>query len=183
MPFGRLRASASSTAMRTATPISTCSRMSDCAPSAISGVDLDAPVHRPGMHDQRAGLGVGQLFLIEAEIAEIFLGARHEGARHALALQPQHHHDVGVLQPRAHVAADLDAHLLDRGRQKRRRADDAHPGAELAEQQDVGARDPRMQDVAADGDRQPLDAGRGCGGWSAHRAAPASDARARRRRR
>ena len=32
--FGRLRASASSTAMRTATPISTCSRISDCAPSA-----------------------------------------------------------------------------------------------------------------------------------------------------
>ena len=32
--FGRLRDSASSTAMRTATPISTCSRISDCAPSA-----------------------------------------------------------------------------------------------------------------------------------------------------
>ena len=32
--FGRFRDSASSTAMRTATPISTCSRMSDCAPSA-----------------------------------------------------------------------------------------------------------------------------------------------------
>src|SRR5271155_5776634 len=32
--FGRLRASASSTAMRTATPISTCSRISDWAPSA-----------------------------------------------------------------------------------------------------------------------------------------------------
>ena len=32
--FGRLRASASSTAIRTATPISTCSRISDCAPSA-----------------------------------------------------------------------------------------------------------------------------------------------------
>jgi len=32
--FGRLRDMASSTAMRTATPISTCSRISDCAPSA-----------------------------------------------------------------------------------------------------------------------------------------------------
>ena len=32
--FGRLRASASSTAIRTATPISTCSRITDCAPSA-----------------------------------------------------------------------------------------------------------------------------------------------------
>ena len=35
-PFGRCRASASSTAIRTATPISTCSRISDCAPSATS---------------------------------------------------------------------------------------------------------------------------------------------------
>ena len=32
--FGKLRDSASSTAMRMATPISTCSRISDCAPSA-----------------------------------------------------------------------------------------------------------------------------------------------------
>ena len=32
--FGKFRESASSTAMRTATPISTCSRISDCAPSA-----------------------------------------------------------------------------------------------------------------------------------------------------
>ena len=32
--FGRLRDKASSTAMRMATPISTCSRISDCAPSA-----------------------------------------------------------------------------------------------------------------------------------------------------
>ena len=34
--FGKLRDSASSTAMRTATPISTCSRISDCAPSATA---------------------------------------------------------------------------------------------------------------------------------------------------
>ena len=34
--FGRLRERASSTAMRTATPISTCSRISDCAPSATA---------------------------------------------------------------------------------------------------------------------------------------------------
>ena len=33
-PAGQLRDSASSTAMRTATPISTCSRITDCAPSA-----------------------------------------------------------------------------------------------------------------------------------------------------
>ena len=57
--FGRLRDKASSTAMRTATPISTCSRISDCAPSATIEFDLDAAVHRSRMHDQRVGLGVG----------------------------------------------------------------------------------------------------------------------------
>jgi hypothetical protein len=40
--FGMLRASASKTAMRTATPISTCSRMSDCELSATS-VSISTP--------------------------------------------------------------------------------------------------------------------------------------------
>ena len=40
--LGMLRAKASSTAMRTATPISTCSRMSDCAPSATA-VSISTP--------------------------------------------------------------------------------------------------------------------------------------------
>ena len=44
--FGRLRASASSTAMRTATPISTWSRMTLREWSATVGGDLDAAVHR-----------------------------------------------------------------------------------------------------------------------------------------
>ena len=96
--FGRLRDSASSTAMRTATPISTCSRISDCAPSATIGVDLDAAVHRAGMHHQRVGLGVGELLLVEAEIVEILLRRGHERAVHALALQAQHHHDVGAVR-------------------------------------------------------------------------------------
>ena len=41
-PFGRFRASASSAAILTATPISTCSRISDCAPSAIN-VSISMP--------------------------------------------------------------------------------------------------------------------------------------------
>src|ERR1700694_4370224 len=56
-------------------------------------VDLDAAVHRAGMHHQRVGLGVSQLLLVEAEIMEVLLARRHEGAVHALALQPQHHDD------------------------------------------------------------------------------------------
>ncbi len=96
--FGMLRASASRTAMRTATPISTCSRMSDCALSATS-VSISMPrIHGAWMHDERAGLGVAELLLVEPEIAEVFARRRHEGAAHALALQAQHHDDVRVLE-------------------------------------------------------------------------------------
>src|SRR5215510_14775415 len=38
------------------------------------GVDLDAAVDRPGMHDQRVRLGIGELLLIEDEIVEVLLG-------------------------------------------------------------------------------------------------------------
>src|SRR6201996_3267380 len=62
-----------------------------------NGVDLDAAIHRPGMHHQRIRLGVGELFLVEPEVVKIFLARRHERAVHALALQPQHHHDVGAV--------------------------------------------------------------------------------------
>src|SRR5450631_1989757 len=41
-------------------------------------VDLDAAIHRPRMHDQRARLGVGQLLLVESVIVEVFRDRRHE---------------------------------------------------------------------------------------------------------
>src|SRR6202166_3700667 len=80
-------------------------------------VDLDAAVHRPRMHHQRVRFGVGQLPLIEAKVVKVFLARRHERTVHALALQPQHHNDIGAVQPLAHVAGDFDAHPLDAARQ------------------------------------------------------------------
>src|SRR5882724_1214956 len=59
-------------------------------------VDLDAAVHRPGMHDEGVRLGGGQLVVVEAEEVEVFADRRHEAALHALGLQPQHHHDVAI---------------------------------------------------------------------------------------
>src|SRR5580698_9204627 len=103
-------------------------------------VDLDAPVHRPRMHHQRVGLGIGELLLVEAEIMEIFLARRHERAVHALALQPQHHHDLGAVEALAHVAGHLDAHPLDAARQQRRGRHHPDAGAHGVEQQDIGAR-------------------------------------------
>src|SRR6266481_1223067 len=120
-------------------------------------VDLDAAIHRPGMHHQRIGLGVGELLLVEAEIVEVFLARWHERAVHALALQPEHHHDVGAIEALAHVAGDLDAHPLDAARQQRGGGDHAHPSAHGVEQEDIGARHPRMHHVAADRDGEALE--------------------------
>src|SRR5882757_6861820 len=120
-------------------------------------VDLDAPVHRPRMHHQRIGFSIRQLLLVEAKIVEVFLARRHERALHPLALQPQHHHNVGAIEALAHVAGDLDAHPLDAARQQRGGSDHAHPGAHGVEQEDIGARHPRMHHVAADRDGEALE--------------------------
>ena len=82
--------------MRTATPISTCSRIRLCGAVGDGRVDLDAAVHRAGMHDHRVGLGRGELLGVEAEEVEIFAHRRDEAAVHPLALQAEHHHDVGA---------------------------------------------------------------------------------------
>src|SRR6202022_1224592 len=83
------------------------------------GVDLDAAVHRPRMHHPRIGFCIGPLLLLAAEVMKILRARRHERAVHALALQPQHHDDIGAVEPRAHVAGDLDPHPLDAARQQR----------------------------------------------------------------
>ncbi len=54
--FGKWLARASSTAMRTATPISTCSRMSDCAPSATSEEISTPRFMGPGCITSASGL-------------------------------------------------------------------------------------------------------------------------------
>src|SRR3954466_9403568 len=121
-------------------------------------VDLDTAVHRSRVHHQRVRLGVSQLFLVEAEVMEVFLARRHEGAVHALALQPQHHHDVGAVEAFAHVARDLDAHPLDAPRQQRGGGHHADAGAHGVEQQDIGARHAGMHHVAANRDHEAFEA-------------------------
>src|SRR3984893_16939784 len=121
-------------------------------------VDLDAAVHRPRMHHQRIGSGIRELLLVEAKVMKIFLGGRHERAVHTLAVQAQHHDNVGAVEALAHVAGYLDPHPLDAARQQRGRSHHAHPRAHGVEQQDVGARHPRMHDVAADRNAEPFEA-------------------------
>src|SRR6202040_1510334 len=86
--------------------------------------DLDPPVHRTRMHDQRVGLGGAQFVVVEPEEVEILARRRHEGAVHALALQPQHHHDVDPREPPGHVVEPLDTEPLDRRRQEGAGCDD-----------------------------------------------------------
>jgi hypothetical protein len=101
--------------------------------------DFDAAVHRAGMHDQRVLLGYFQFFGVEPVVAEIFAHRGHEGASHALALQAQHHHHVGILQAFFHRVIDLGAHVGDAGGEKGCRSDHTDTGAHLVEKQDIGA--------------------------------------------
>src|SRR5690242_14583593 len=120
-------------------------------------VDLDAAVHRAGMHDERVGLGGRELARVEAEEVEVFSDRRHEAPMHALGLEAQHHDDVDALQSLCHVVKDLDAHAIDLGGQQRARRHQADPSAHGVEQVDVRARDTAVQDVAADRDHQALE--------------------------
>src|SRR3954468_8663036 len=120
-------------------------------------VDLDPAIHRPRVHHQRVRLGISELLLVEAEIVKVLLARWHERAVHPLALQPQHHHDVGAVEALAHVACDLDTHPFDAARQQRGGRHHADPGAHGVEQQDIGTRHPRMHHVAADRDDEALE--------------------------
>src|ERR1700686_4984782 len=103
------------------------------------GIDFHAAIHRPRMHHPPVRLGIGQFLLVEPEVVKVLLARRHERAVHALALQPQHHHDIGALEPLAHVAGDFDPHPLDAARQQGGGGDDADPRAHGVEQQNIGA--------------------------------------------
>src|SRR5579872_5790070 len=120
-------------------------------------VDFHAAVHGTWMHHQSVGFRVGEFFLVEPEVMKIFAARRDERAVHALALQAQHHHDVGALQPLAHVAVNLDPHPFDAARQQRGRRHHPKARAHGVEQDDVGARHAGMHDVAADRNHQALE--------------------------
>ena len=89
---------------------------------------------------------------------EILAHRRDVAALHPLDLQPQHHHHVGAFEAVPHVGGDLDTPAFQMRRQQRRRADQPDVGTQRQQQQNVRARDPRMQQVAADRHGEPGDA-------------------------
>ena len=77
-------------------------------------VDLYAPVHGTGMHDQSVISGVCQLLRVEPPEVELFAWRGHEGALHPFGLQAEHHNDVHVAQALAHIVMDGDAEHVGR---------------------------------------------------------------------
>ena len=154
---------------------------------------LDAAVDRPGVHHDRVGLGVARACAPRARTsatARACSGTGDASPVEPLALHAQHHHDVGaveaVLEPRARRAR---ARASDRRRSPRCRAGAASTartagsarrawrGTGCSSARRASARCRRRSRPRA---RRPCPCG---GGSSPRRAAPASGARAGRRRR
>ena len=145
--------------MRTATPISTCSRITLRAGSSATALSISTPRFiGPGCMTMRVRRGAGQLLRGRGRRSGRYSRERgHQAAGHPLLLQAQHHHHVGAVEPRLHVVEDLDAQPVGLGRDQGRRADQPHAAPIAVQQEDVGARHPAVQHVAADRDRQPLE--------------------------
>ena len=100
-------------------------------------VDLDAAVHRPGMHDD---LPLAYALGRDAVERRVLAQRRHERLAHALLLHPQDVDDVGV-GDRTDVVRDLAAERLDAARYQRRRADEHGSRADERERLHERARD------------------------------------------
>ena len=124
--------------------------------------DFQAPVHRAGVHDdgvfQAQAVQGAEPVVVEAPAARVFAGGREEGGVHPFALDAQHHHGVDALgEGLVQVVADIARPLFDADRQQCRRRDQGDLGAEGAQQPDVGAGHPGVQDVPGDRDPHPLE--------------------------
>ena len=118
--------------------------------------NFNAAIHRAWVHHNRIRLGEGQLFRIQPIEAEEFARRGHHAARHAFALQPQHHHNIGARQPGLHVVEYFHAQARGFGGDQRGRPHHAHAAAHGGQQMHVGTRHARMGDIAANRDNQTL---------------------------
>ena len=95
--------------MRTATPLLTCSRITERGPSATSEEISTPRFMGPGCMTSTSGEASLTRFAVQAVLAEIGGVVERGGLRHALLLNAQHHDDVGavdaVLDPREALRA------------------------------------------------------------------------------
>src|SRR5450759_3044444 len=122
--------------MRTATPFSTWSRITESGPSATAE-SLSTP---------RCGR--------QAEQLEVLLVGREAEAAAALLLDAQNHDDVGPFDGLLDARHDARARALDLAGQERRRAEERDTRAHLRQKRHVRARDTAVRDVAADRNSQ-----------------------------
>ena len=159
--------------------------LGDHGPGQLGRVDedLDAPVHRAGVHHEGVvGQPAGPLGR-QPEAGAVLAQARHERLVHPLSLHPQQVQHVDLLDHRVEV---VRGRRRRHRRQQRGRGDERDVGAEQREDLDVAAGHPAVADVADDGDPQRRRARR-CGraprARCRRRAGPGSGGRASRRRR
>ena len=81
--------------MRTATPLATCSLMTERGSSATPGGDLHAPVGGAGVHDQGVGGEAGHALAGDAVAGGVLPQRGEERLRLALPLDAQDVEDVG----------------------------------------------------------------------------------------
>ena len=172
------RCTSHSTAIRTARPLVTCSRISRVRAVGHVGRELDAAVDRAGGQEQDVGLGSGQPLAVHRVEQRIFADRGERPRRLPLELDPQQVE---------HVAPRQD--LVEASRRPRR---PALPSA--ARRASTGRRRSRAPRASSGprcstgrcgygrcrrpGRRSAPRSARGAGGSTGCRAAPASDARA-----
>ena len=133
--------------------------LGDHGPGQLGGIDedLDAPVHRTGVHHQRVvGQPAGPLGR-QPEARAVLPQARHEGLLHALSLHPQQVQHVDLLDHRVEV---VGGGRRGHRRQQRGRGHERDVGSEQGEDLDVAAGHPAVADVADDGDAHAVEPAR-----------------------
>src|SRR6266540_7235054 len=133
------------------------------------GRDLDAFIHRAGVHDECAGVGARHAFFVQLVECRVLADRGEEATLHALLLEPQRHDYVGAFKGAIEVCLDLDGGHPERlvtvgspsgrhaGRHQRGWAADDHVSAHRRERPDVGAGDAAVGDIAHDEDAASAD--------------------------
>ena len=118
-----------STAIRTLTPLATCSTIVDLWRVGDLGRDLHPPVHRAGMHHDGVVGKLPEPGGVQPVAAAVLAHAGEVGGVHPLLLDAQHHHHVALGQRRVEVVAHRARPVVDRHGQQGRRCDERDLGA------------------------------------------------------
>ena len=147
-----------STAIRTATPLVTWSRITDPVSSAGSTTISTPRFIGPGCITSACGDSRDARSRGEAVHRRVLAQARQQRIVHSLTLHSQQVEHVEVGQDCVEVVGDVDGPTLEGRRQQRRRGDERDVSAERGERLHVAARDSAVLDVADDRDAQTVEA-------------------------